>query len=193
MKTTPEINDVIKKSIDTLYQGGILLTHTVAGWGILLDATNENAVDKAFILRKSTDSSDAVLIFHNFSGTQSYFNDIPDVAWDLAEIAENPLIIILPEAKNISTRLTGDDKSIGVLIITDDLTKNICTRFRKPLVFLPAIQSAENATKGAVSVADEIKSGVDFDLTSVMNKAVKKENVSVIKFEKGNKFKIVRE
>jgi len=193
MKNTPEINEVIKNSVDTLYRGGILLTHTVLGWGIIVDATNEDTVNKAFTLRKSADSSDAVLLIDNFAGCQSYFNEIPDVAWDLAEISEKPLVIVLPEAKNISARLIGSGKSIGVLVIKDEIIKSICIRFRKPLAFLPATLSAANTTSGTVILADEIKTGVDFILPSEPMERGKNEKYSVIKFEKGNKFKIVKE
>lgn len=193
MKNTHEINEVIKNSVDTLYRGGILLTHTVLGWGIIFDATNEEAVNKAFTLRNSTDPSDAVLLIDNFARCQSYFNDIPDVAWDLAEISEKPLVIVLTEAKNISARLTGSDKSIGVIVITDELIKNICIRFRKPLAFIPATLPADNTTVAIDNVADEIKSGVDFILPSVTMERGKIEKISTIKFEKGNKFKILKE
>lgn len=193
MKDTREINEAIKNSVDTLYRGGIILTHTVLGRGIIFDATNEEAVNKVFTLRKSTDPSNAVLLIDNFARCQSYFNDIPDVAWDLAEISEKPLVIVLTEAKNISTRLIGIDKSIGVFVIADELIKNICIRFRKPLAFLPATVPADNISPEMGSVADEIKSGVDFILTSGTMERGKSEKFSVIKFEKGNKFKIVKE
>lgn len=193
MKNTVNTNEILKESVDTLYRGGILLTHTVIGWGIVFDATNENAVNKAFTLRKSNDSSDTVLLTDNFARCQSYFNDIPDVAWDLAEISVKPLVIILPEAKNISALLTPGDKSIGVLVITDELIKNICVRTRKPLGFLPVDLSADNGSSGTESVTPGIKSGVDFILSSGQPESGKDLNFSVIRFEKGNKFNIVKE
>ena len=63
-----------------------------------------------------------------------YVNDIPDIAWDLIEVADKPLTIIYSNAKNLAKNLLADDGSVGIRITNEEFSHKLCERFRKPLV-----------------------------------------------------------
>ena len=72
-----------------------------------------------------------------------YVNDIPDIAWDLIEVADKPLTIIYSNAKNLAKNLLADDGSVGIRITNEEFSHKLCERFRKPLVSTSANVSGE--------------------------------------------------
>jgi L-threonylcarbamoyladenylate synthase len=65
---------------------------------------------------------------------QSYVTEVPDIAYDLIEYAENPLTLVMPGAKNISPNLIAEDGSVGIRVTKHQFCQQLIQRLRKPLV-----------------------------------------------------------
>ena len=72
-----------------------------------------------------------------------YVSDMPDIAWDLIEVADKPLTIIYPHAKNLASNLLGEDGSVGIRVTNEEFSRKLCERFRRPLVSTSANVSGE--------------------------------------------------
>src|SRR5574344_2327219 len=105
------ISDEVKKTIEVLRAGGIILYPTDTVWGIGCDATNAEAVEKIYKIKQRDDSKSMLVITDGMARIQSYVDEIPDIAWDLAELADKPITIIYPQAKNLAANLISDDRS----------------------------------------------------------------------------------
>lgn len=70
--------------------GGIILYPTDTIWGIGCDATNEKAVQKVYELKKRTDNKAMLVLTDSSAKLSMYVSDMPDIAWDLIEVADKP-------------------------------------------------------------------------------------------------------
>ena len=48
-----------------------------------------------------------------------YVQDVPEVAWDLIELADKPLTIIYSGARNLAPNLLDEDGSVGIRVTSE--------------------------------------------------------------------------
>ena len=87
--------DDIKKAIEVMRKGGIILYPTDTVWGIGCDATNAEAVAKVYALKRRDDSKALICLVDSDNRLQRYVRNVPDVAWQLIEAVEKPTTLIL--------------------------------------------------------------------------------------------------
>ena len=73
-------------------EGGVILYPTDTVWGIGCDATNEEAVRRVYEIKKRADSKAMLVLVDSSVKVDFYVQDVPDVAWDLIEVADKPSI-----------------------------------------------------------------------------------------------------
>ncbi|MEI6751702.1 MAG: L-threonylcarbamoyladenylate synthase [Paludibacter sp.] len=187
------MQEELKKTIEVLRSGGVILYPTDTVWGLGCDATNPEAVKRIFEIKKRTDTKAMLVLVDSTTRIQSYVDEVPDMAWELVELSEKPLTIIYPEAKNLASNLISEDKSIGIRVTKEAFTKTLCERFRKPIVSTSANVSGEPTPANFSQISDEIKAAVDY----VVDFRQKETNISkpssIIKLGKGNVIQIIRE
>ena len=110
----------IQKACEIMQAGGIILYPTDTIWGIGCDATNEKAVQKVYELKKRTDNKAMLVLTDSSAKLSMYVSDMPDIAWDLIEVADKPLTIIYPHAKNLASNLLGEDGSVGIRVTNEE-------------------------------------------------------------------------
>ena len=187
-----KINDEIKRALDILQVGGIILYPTDTIWGIGCDATNEDAVKKIYELKKRSDSKSMLVLVDNPGKIQSYVEEMPDMAWDLIEMSEKPLTIIYSGAKNLAKNLIAEDGSVSIRVTNEVFSKRLCERFRKPIVFTSANVSEEKSPENFAEISKEIINSVDYVVDFRRNDTAKSKPSSIIKLEKGNIVTIIR-
>lgn len=188
-----ETHDEIKKAVEILRSGGVILYPTDTVWGIGCDATNAEAVKRIFDIKKRADAKAMLVLVDNPARIQSYVEEVPEMAWDLIELSEKPLTIIYPEAKNLAKNLVGEDKSIAIRVTKEDFSKNLCSQFRKPIVSTSANVSGKPTPANFSEITNEIKSAVDYVVNFRQNETRKPKPSSIIKLGIGNVIQIIRE
>jgi len=176
-----------------LRSGGIILYPTDTVWGLGCDATDENAVKRIFEIKKRADAKAMLVLIDNPGKLQSYVDEVPDIAWDLIEMAEKPLTIIYPQARNLASNLVAEDKSIGIRITKEEFSRKLCAQFRKPIVSTSANVSGEPTPSNFSQISNEIKAAVDYVVDFRQNDVSQPKPSSIIKLGKGNLFKLIRE
>jgi len=187
------MQEEIKKALDVLFNGGVILYPTDTVWGLGCDATNEKAVKRIFEIKKRVDAKAMLVLIDNPGKLQSYVDEVPDIAWDLIEMTEKPLTIIYPEARNLAPNLVADDKSIGIRVTNEAFSRNLCMRFKKPIVSTSANVSGEPTPANFSQISEEIKTAVDYVVNFRQDELSQPKPSSIIKLGKGNLFKLIRE
>ena len=111
----------IKKAVEVLRKGGVILYPTDTVWGIGCDATNVEAVKRVYAIKQRDDSKALICLVDSDARMQRYFRQVPDVAWQLIDSlkeAENakPTTLILDGAINLASNLVAEDGSLGIRI-----------------------------------------------------------------------------
>ncbi len=156
------MNDDIKKAVEILRAGGVILYPTDTIWGLGCDATNKEAVEKIYKIKKRDDSKSMLVLIDNPAKLNSYIDVVPELAWDLIDLADKPLTIIYPNAKNLASNIIASDGTIGIRVTNEDFSRALCQRFRMPIVSTSANISGTATPSVFSDITEDIKSEVDY-------------------------------
>ena len=153
--------DDIKKAVEVMKKGGVILYPTDTVWGIGCDATNADAVAKVYAIKHRDDSKALICLVDSDARIQRYVRNVPEVAWNLLELAEKPTTVILDNAVNLAPNLIAEDGSIAMRITRESFSKELCYRFQKPIVSTSANISGEPAAQNYCDISEELINAVD--------------------------------
>ena len=186
------MHDDLKKAVEILKSGGIILYPTDTIWGIGCDATNSEAVKRIYDIKKREDSKSMLVLMENPALLDRYVNDVPEIAWDLVEITTTPLTVIYPNAKNLAQNLIAEDGSIGIRFTKEKFTTQLLQRFRRPLVSTSANISGENSPAFFDEISEEIITKVDYVVEYRQDDTTPAKPSSIIKLGPGGQIDIIR-
>ena len=186
-------NEEIKKAIEVMRNGGVILYPTDTIWGIGCDATNEEAVKKVYEMKKRADSKALICLVDSEAKIDFYVKDVPPVAWDLIELSTKPLTVIYDGARNLAPNLLAEDGSVGIRVTNEEFSKQLCFRFRKAVVSTSANISGEPSPKSFADISDEIKNAVDYIVGVRQNEKGGAKPSSIIKLGAGGVVQVIRE
>ena len=182
----------IKEAVRVMREGGIILYPTDTIWGLGCDAANEEAVRKIYELKKRSDSKALLVLTDHVAKLERIVDEVPDVAYNLIEVAEKPLTIIYSGAKNLAKNLVAEDGSVGIRITKENFSKDLCAAFGRPIVSTSANISGQPSAQNFSEITEEIKKGVDFIVKYRQTDLSKATPSSIIKLEKGGVVTIIR-
>jgi L-threonylcarbamoyladenylate synthase len=191
MTTTSFVDDIVK-AIEVLRSGGVILYPTDTIWGLGCDATNPAAVKRIYEIKQREDAKSMLILMENPNLLNSYIAEVPEIAWDLIEVAESPLTIIYPGAKNLAHNLLANDGSIGIRITNEAFTQQLIQRFRKPVVSTSANISGQKSPLNFVEISDEIKKSVDYIVSYRQDDLSRSNPSGIIKLGVGGQIEIIR-
>ncbi|MBC7399311.1 MAG: Sua5/YciO/YrdC/YwlC family protein, partial [Mucilaginibacter sp.] len=99
------LRDEVANAFKVVQDGGIILYPTDTIWGIGCDAANTEAVQKIYRLKQRAETKSMIILLDTDNKLASYVKEVPELAYNLIEYAENPLTLVLPGARNISPAL----------------------------------------------------------------------------------------
>jgi L-threonylcarbamoyladenylate synthase len=182
----------VEKALEVVKAGGIILYPTDTIWGIGCDATNEESVQKVMALKGRSASKSLIVLVDNDTKLASYVREIPDVAYDLIEYAENPLTIVYSNAKNLAPGVINEDGSVGIRVVKHNFCQQLIQRFRLPIVSTSANISGEPAPKNFSEVSQEIIDGVDYVVNLEQEVSEEKTPSTIMKLSPDGLFTFIR-
>ena len=154
--------DEVKKAVEVMRAGGIILYPTDTVWGIGCDATNPEAVKKVYEIKRRDDSKALISLVDSDVRLQRYVRNVADVTWNMIELSEKPLTIIFDNVTGLAPNLIAEDGSAGIRITKEEFSRELCFRFQKPIVSTSANISGEPTPRTFAEISDEIKEAVDY-------------------------------
>ncbi len=187
------MTDDIKEACRVMQAGGVILYPTDTIWGIGCDATNEEAVRRVYEIKQRSDSKAMLVLVDSAVKVDFYVRDVPEVAWDLIDLAEKPLTIIYSGARNLASNLLAEDGSVGIRVTKEPFSQQLCRRFRKAIVSTSANISGQPSPANFSEISEEIKSMVDYVVGYRQDEKEHPKPSGIIKLDKGGVVKIIRE
>lgn len=187
------MNEEIKKACQVMREGGVILYPTDTIWGIGCDATNEEAVRRVYEIKRRADSKAMLVLVDSAVKVDFYVQDVPEVAWDLIELADKPLTIIYSGARNLAPNLLAEDGSVGIRVTGEEFSKRLCQQFRKAIVSTSANVSGQPSPQNFSEISEEIKATVDYIVDYRREETTQAKPSSIIKLDKGGVIKIIRQ
>lgn len=185
------MKEEIQKCIEILKAGGIILYPTDTVWGLGCDATNEKAVAKIFEIKQRKDSKSLITIVSSDGMLQRYVNEVPDLAWDIMDLATKPTTIIYQNAKNLAKNCIAEDGSIGIRLVKEGFANKLVHRYNKPIISTSANISDDGTPLHFNDINDLIKNKVDIVVNPQFDTGNKKTS-SILKLALNGEIEILR-
>ena len=183
----------VEAAVEALRGGGLILYPTDTVWGIGCDATNAEAVEKIYALKRSVNKKSMLVLCASADMVVRYVDKAPGIAFEVMEMATEPLTAILCGATGVAPNLVPDEGTLGVRIPDHEFCRRMLRRFGKPIVSTSANISGEAAPKTLADVSREIIDGVDFVVNPRFEGKPTKKPSSIIAFGEGGEVEIIRQ
>ncbi|MBR6962991.1 MAG: threonylcarbamoyl-AMP synthase [Prevotella sp.] len=182
----------IRNAVEVMRRGGVILYPTDTIWGIGCDATNSEAVARVYQIKQRDDSKALICLVDSEGRLQRYVRQVPDVAWDLIELADKPTTVILDGAVNLAPNLVANDGSIAMRITREEFSRELCYRFQKAIVSTSANISGQPAPQNYRDISPDIINAVDYVCWSRRQEHKPHQPSSIIKLNLNGEVKIIR-
>lgn len=187
-----KFQQAIREAVQVLNKGGVILYPTDTVWGLGCDATNSEAVRRIFTIKRRADSKAMLSLIDAVGRVDYYFDRVPEIAWDLWEVADKPLTLILPRARNVAPELIAEDGTMGMRITHEAVSNALCARLRRPLVSTSANISGEPTARCYADISEEVKQAVDYIVPLRQNEAHNPAPSGIIKVDDGGLIQVIR-
>ncbi|WP_310992337.1 L-threonylcarbamoyladenylate synthase [Aequorivita marina] len=181
----------IENALTVLKKGGLILYPTDTVWGIGCDATNADAVEKVFQLKKRSDKKSLICLVSDFKMLNEYIQDVPEVAYDILKYAKKPTTIIYDDPIRVAENIIAADNSLAIRVAKDEFCKKLIRKFRRPIVSTSANFSEAKTPRSYTEIDPLILGGVDYVVNLQHEKKSGKPS-AIIKLGNNGSVKVIR-
>ncbi len=185
------MQDEIQNALKALKKGEIILYPTDTVWGIGCDATNYEAVEKIYELKRRKESKSMICVVSDFKMLNQYIEDIPEVAYDIIKYATKPTTVIYCRPLHVAENLVADDNTLAIRVVREGFCNALLKKFKKPIVSTSANLSDKPTPKSFKEISVEILKGVDYVVNLDDKKNAGKPS-SIIKLSNDGVVKVIR-
>lgn len=186
------MKEEIQKAVEVLKSGGLILYPTDTVWGIGCDATNEKAVAQIYALKKSVNKTSMLILTDSIDRAACYTTKAPDIAWELMEVTDKPLTLILEGAAGVAQNLIPDEGTIGIRVPDHEFCKKLIRALGRPLVSTSANVSGEKSPVTFDQISEEIKQGVNMIIDRAFEGRPTGKPSSIVMIDRTSQIKIIR-
>ena len=191
-RLSQESKEDIRRAVEVMNQGGVILYPTDTIWGLGCDATNPEAVKRIYEIKQRTDAKALISLVDSETKVQFYVREVPDVAWDVMELSEKPMTVVFDGGRNLAPNLLAEDGSVAIRITKEAFSKELCMRMKRAVVSTSANISGQPAPRCFSEISEEIKKAVDYICTSRQDEPPTQTASSIIKLGAGGEVTIIR-
>lgn len=186
-------DEQIAQAVEVLRHGGIILYPTDTVWGIGCDASNQEAVEKIYKLKESVNKKGMIILLDNPDKVSLYIQKVPDIAWQLFDVATDPLTLILPEARGVAENLIPEEGTLAIRLPQHEFCQRLIRKLNRPLVSTSANISGHVAPASFSEIQSEIKNGVDLVVDPQFEGHPTKKPSSIIQVGASGEINIIRQ
>ncbi|MBQ2843753.1 MAG: threonylcarbamoyl-AMP synthase [Alistipes sp.] len=183
----------VDEAVKVLRAGGLILYPTDTVWGIGCDATNEEAVQRIYALKRSENKHAMLVLCPSADEIVRYVNRAPGIAFEVMEMATSPLTLILPGAVGVAKNLIPDEGTLGVRVPDHAFCQLLLRKLGRPLVSTSANISGEKTPRTLSEITPEIVAGVDYVVNPRFEGRPTGKSSSIIAFGENGEVRVIRE
>ena len=178
---------------EVLRAGGVIVYPTDTIWGLGCDATNAQAVEKIFQIKKRPGSKSLITLVKDLAQLDDYVETLPENLKEILQATSRPQTIIYPDSKNLAPNVMATDGSAGIRIVADTFCKEIINIFQKPIVSTSANIAGEPFSGNFGDIPAAIIRQADYVVRYRQKQKVHGAASRVIRIRPDKKIDILRE
>lgn len=152
----------MKEIVKVIRDGGIVIMPTDTIYGIIADATNEDAIRRVYDIKKRDGNKPILMLVNSYEMLDKYVMNVNDIERKLMDnIWPGPLTMILKK-KNVSDLLTGGLDTVGIRYPDNKMLIDIMNEIDVPLLSTSVNVSGEKSATNIEYINEDILSNVDY-------------------------------
>lgn len=159
---TAQMEQEIEQTLATLKHGGLILYPTDTVWGIGCDATNAEAVQKIFQLKKRSESKALICLVSTLQMLEQIVGKVSETVLQILKNSTKPTTVIYESPKGVAQNLIASDHTLAIRLIKDEFCEQLIQKFGKPIVSTSANISSKKTPQSFQEISREILEGVDY-------------------------------
>lgn len=182
-----------RKAAEVIKKGGVILYPTDTIWGIGCDATNKEAVEKIFQIKKRDKNKSLIVLIKEYSDLHDYINNLPVITYDLLKSVKQPMTVIYQYAKNLAGNLISADGTIAVRIPKDEFCLELIKEAGVPIVSTSANFSGEASAICFNKISKDLIPQMDYVVKYGQDVIKNVKPSRIIKLMEDGNFIVIRE
>jgi L-threonylcarbamoyladenylate synthase len=188
------MHDDLKNALEILRTGGVILFPADTSWCLGCDAADEKAVDKLLEIMGQRSPNSEVILLDQIGRIDGYIDDVPSMAYDMLEMSDKPLVLVLEGAKNLAHNVVDDkENTIAVQVSTDRFCQQLIQRFKKPIFSVPATVNQTKLNTIFDDVDEDMLSKVNYIVEHRQDDIRKIKPSGIVLLRKSGEVKVIRE
>lgn len=184
--------DAIQEAVQNLKSGNIILCPTDTIYGISCDATNEEAVQKIIDLKGRDQSKSFIILVNSDRMVNQCFKDIPEVVWDMIDLNDQPLTIVMDDGRYVANNVLNQDGSLGMRYVKSGAIHEILKKHNKPIVSTSPNFSGEPTPMTHEEINPEILASLDYVFPNIVEDEMSGKPSKIIQVKSNGEVKILR-
>lgn len=144
----------IDKLVEVINNGNLAIVPTDTVYGIIADATNENAINKVYEAKRRVYNKPLIIMVSSLEMLFRYVDNVGDIERKLIErYWPGKLTILFKKSSKLSGLINNNGEFIGIRYPDNEELIKLMNRLDKPLVST----SANIANEGTITTVDKIR------------------------------------
>jgi L-threonylcarbamoyladenylate synthase len=182
----------IERCLNTLGSGGLILYPTDTVWGIGCDATNKDAVQKIFALKRRPDSKSLIILVASEKEIANYVLRPDPRVFNYLKTIQKPTTIIYDGAFGLPDNVIHTNGSVAIRIVQEEFCDQLIRLYGKPIVSSSANISGKPVPGNFKLISNEIKDGVDYVVKYRQEDTKKSQSSSIVTCNKDGTITVLR-
>lgn len=155
------MKEEIRKTVEILKKGGLILYPTDTIWGLGCDANNEVAISKIYKLKKRAKSKALIVLIAEYTNLYKLMLQVPPTAFN--EMHNNqPTTVVFNNVNNICKEILGTYNSAAIRLVKDKFCQEIILDLGNPIVSTSANISGQDNPIEFNQINKELIDNVDY-------------------------------
>lgn len=184
--------NAIDTAVEHLRNGGVILSPSDTIYGLSCDATNTEAVERIMKIKGRGQGKSFIVLVHNDRLLNQCFKEIPGVVWDMVDLTDSPLTIVLEDGRFVAKNVLNTDGSLGFRRVKNGAAFELLKKFGKPIVSTSPNLSGQPTPMEFSSIDDRIKEKVDFVFPNSKSLEMSGKPSKIIRIANNGEVKILR-
>lgn len=153
----------IDKLVELINDGGLAIVPTDTVYGIIADATNEDAINKVYEAKRRVYNKPLIIMVSNLEMLFRYVDNISEVEQKLIErYWPGKLTILFKKSSKLSGLINNNGDLVGIRYPDNDELIELMNRLDRPLVSTSANIADEGTITSVDKISDDLLKYIDY-------------------------------
>lgn len=182
----------IKHSVRVLRNGGLILLPTDTIWAIGCDATNEQAVERLYMLKNKRCPENLIVLIDKETDISKYTSQKTVRSFDYLKGVTKPITVIYDNSNGLPDNIRDEQGAIAIRVVKDSFVISLIQQLGRPILSATANIEEKSCPFVYNEIDEEVKNGIDYIVKYRREETIRYEPSVIIKWNEDGSFSIIR-